>query len=476
MKKYLISLTSLLALCFASAQTEIEYWDYWVTQGPAIDEIIATFEEMHPDIKVNKNTIGGGPYNESLDLAMQSGSGPDVYVQKNVPTGLQDYVNQEYAYDLSQFEDSDDFMASFPNPESDFLEGSNMFAGGLYSAPFMGPAKPWLQLYINLDLYEEAGLVDENGEPMLPTTWDEFVENSRVITENTDAYGTGFSMQQPWAAGWWYRVCNYGGVPHDGPEGGFDYRTGEYGFATNECYGTVLSDLKMMADEGMVSPATLGLAIDDEGARASFAEGDFAHLVGGEWVIAGWEQTHPDFANYTATHLPFPGEEPQSYFGKGLGGSWFVINSETEHPEEAWEFFKFLHSPEAGAIWAKNGNGLVYNTPQPYDEYASNEAFEYIFNSSDMVRTMPEPKIRTPELSEVQVTLVGPGPDDILVGVLSGQIDDIDAALEDLSARKLEALQTGISDAQASGIDVSFEDYLFEDWEPTENYITEPGN
>jgi len=119
---------------------------------------------------------------------------------------------------------------------------------------------------------------------------------------------------------------------------------------------------------------------------------------------------------------------------------------------------------------------LVLNTPQPYDEFASNRAFEYIFNSTDLVRTQPEPTIRTPALANVQQTLVGPAPDDILVGVLSGQISDIDAALTDLDARKLQALETGVADAQAAGLEVSLDDYLFPDWNPTEDFVTEPAN
>ena len=480
MKKLIALLATLLCattlLSLASAQTTVQYWDYWVTQGPAIDEIIATFEAEHPDIVIEKNTIGGGPYNESLDLAMRSDSGPDVFVEPNRDNGFLDYVNQGYVYNLSQFEDSEAFREGFPNPATNFIEGSNVIEGNLYSAPFMGPAKPWLQLYINTDLYKEAGLVDADGNPVLPTTWEEFIANSRTVTEQTDAYGTGFSVQQPWAAGWWYRVCNYSGVPYDSLLSAFDYRTGEFTFASNDCYKTVLNDLVMMTDEGLIHPASTSLSIDDEGARALFAEGEFAHLVAGEWVIAGWEQTHPDFASYTATNLPFPGGEPESYFGAGVGGHWFAINADTDVPEAAWEFFKFLHSPEAGAIWARNGNGLVLNTPQPYDEFATNQAFEYIFNSSDLVRTLPEPTIRTPALAEVQQTLIGPAPDDVMVGVLSGQITDVDAALADLDARKMQALQTGLADAQAAGVDVSMDDYLFPDWNPAENYVTAPAN
>ena len=443
-----------------------------------MDEIIAAFEAEHPDITIEKNTIGGGPYNESLNLALQGGSGPDVFViptvSGSVDTGFREYLDLGYLYNLSQFEDVDDFMASFPNPEIDFVEGNNLINGELYTAPFNGPQRPWLQLYVNTNLYEQAGLVDENGEPQLPTTWGEFMENSRVIAENTDAYGTGFSMQQPWAAGWWYRVCNYSAVPFDGSVGAFDFRTGEYTYASNDCYKTVLNDLVTMVDEDLIYPDTLSLSIDDEGARAAFAEDRFAHLVGGEWVIGGWAETHPDFEGYTATHLPFPQAEPQGYFESLIGGQWFAINPETDVAEAAWEFFKFLHSPEAGDIWAQGGNGLVLNTPQPYEQYAENDAFAYIFNSTDMVRTFPNPAVRTPALARVQATLVGPSPDDLLVGILSGQISDVDAALGDLNQRKTQALELGVSDAQAAGADVSLEDYLFPDWNPAEDYLTEP--
>ena len=463
------------SISIAVAQVQIQYWDFWVTQGPAIDEVIATFEAQNPGIKVVKNTIGGGPYNESIDLAMQSDSGPDVFVIPNRDGGFLDYVNLNYAYNLSTFDDADAFRTNFPDPAANFLEGSNLIGGQLYSAPFFGPPKPWLQLYINTNLYEQAGLVDEEGKAKLPVTWVDFIENSRIIKEETGKAGLGFSMQQTWAADWLYRVCNYSGVPFDGFAGGMDYRTGEYTFVSNDCYREVLGDLVMMRDEGLIDGGTLSFTYDDEGARALFAEDGFAHLFAGEWVIAGWEQTHPDFSGYTATHVPFPNDEPQSFFGAGLGGTWFMINAETDHPEASWEFFKFLHSPEAGAIWARNGNGLVLNTPEPFDEYATNDAFAYIFASSDLAKPMPEPVIRNPDLAQVQITLIGPSPGDIIVGVVSGQITDIDASLADLNERKTAALLTGIADAQAAGIDISLEDYIFPDWNPTEAYITVPG-
>jgi ABC-type glycerol-3-phosphate transport system substrate-binding protein len=463
-------LASLFVLGLASAQTQIQYWDWWVTQGPAIDAIIAAFEEQNPDIDVVKTTTATTAYREGLNAAVQSGSAPDVYA---IPWEVwTEYTTQGYVYDLNQFADAEDFKATFPDPANNFVEGSNIINGELYSAPFSGPAKPWLQLYVHTGLYEEAGLVDDAGNPQLPTTWTEFVENSRIIKETTGKAGLGFSMQQSWATGWLYRICNYSGVPYDRLAGleGFDHRTGQYTFSTNPCYKQVLGDLITMRDEGLIDEGTLSLSYDDEGARALFAEGGFAHLFAGEWVIPGFSQTHPDFSEYTATHVPFPGDAPESYFGASVGGYQFVINAETENADAAWAFFKFLHSEEAGRIWSSNDQGLMLLTPQPYDEYATNDAFKYIFSSTDLVRTYPEPGIRNPAIAQLQFTLQGASPDDMIVGILSGQITDIDAALADLDARKMAALETAIADAQAAGLEVSMEDFLYEDWNPTKNF------
>jgi multiple sugar transport system substrate-binding protein len=459
---------SLFLVTFASAQTEIQYWDWLVTQEPATKAIIAAFEAANPDIKVVKTLTATTSYKETLNAAVQSGSAPDIYL---IPGEIfRDYANQGYLYDLATFPDVEEFKASFPNLENNFVEGSNIIGGKLYSAPFNGPDKPWLQLYVNTALYKEAGLVDADGNPTLPTSWADFVANSRTIKEKTGKAGLGFSMQQSWAAGWALRVCNYSGSPMDGFLDAFDWKTGQYNYSTNPCYKQVLSDLVEMSKDGTIDDGTMSASYDDEGARAKFAENGFAHLFAGEWVIPGFSQTHPDFSEFTATHLPFVNGEPQSYFGGSVGGIGYVINAESENAEAAWELFKFIHTPEAAQIWSENGQGLALQTPQPYDQYATNDAFKYIFSSTDLVRTYPEPAIRNPDAAKLQITLLGTSTDDLFVQILTGQVTDIDAALADLDKRKSEALDLAISDGAAAGLKVSRDDFVFPDWNPAESY------
>lgn len=79
-------LTVVVVSVSAQDQVTITYWDYWQTQGPAVDEIIAKFEAAHPNINIEKTTQAGGGYGELVNAAFQSGaeSTPDVFV---IPDG-----------------------------------------------------------------------------------------------------------------------------------------------------------------------------------------------------------------------------------------------------------------------------------------------------------------------------------------------------------------------------------------------------
>ncbi|MDO5345500.1 MAG: extracellular solute-binding protein [Lachnospiraceae bacterium] len=58
--------------------------------------------------------------------------------------------------------------------------------GRIYGTPRDGYA---LGLMVNVDLFKQAGLVDENGVPKFPQTWDELAEDAKAIKEATGAAG-----------------------------------------------------------------------------------------------------------------------------------------------------------------------------------------------------------------------------------------------------------------------------------------------
>jgi len=469
----LLTLVALPQATHAQDKVTITYWDWWVTQGPAMDAAIKDFMAAHPNITVEKRTIGGGPYNDTINLAFQGDSAPDVFLVEDT-NNFKSYIANGWVLPLNTFSDFSQWKATFPDPAANFTEGINVLGGKTYSAPLF-VAGPWLQLYVNTKLYKDAGLVNADGSIKLPKTVDDMIANSQVIKDKSagKAYGFGWSGTQTWAQGWWWWNCQLSNHFYSvGGLDGFNPITGKFEWSTNACIKQDAQALIKMRDAKLIYPDA---SLDDEGARAKFAEGGFAHLIGGSWVIAGWAQTHPNFKDYTATTLPLVGTaQPGGYFYKGPGGQKFAIYSKSKHPNESWELIKWLYGPSLGKAWADKGNGLTYFTPGKADQYATNDAWKNIFAMIPLNIDGPQPALRNPNVSKVQFTLNGPDPNAVLSGIYTGQITDVDAALKDLDARMTTALNNGIQDATTAGTKVSLDDFIFKDWDPTKPYLTKP--
>ncbi len=71
--------------------------------------------------------------------------------------------------------------------------------GRVYGIPRDGYA---LGLMLNVELFEEAGLVDDDGYPIYPKTWDELAETAKTIKEKTGS--AGFCLLAKDGAGGWH--------------------------------------------------------------------------------------------------------------------------------------------------------------------------------------------------------------------------------------------------------------------------------
>jgi ABC-type glycerol-3-phosphate transport system substrate-binding protein len=451
----------------AQDQVTITYWDFWVTQGAGVDEAIALFEEMNPGINVERTLQGGGNFNQLVQSAYTAGpdSTPDVFVLPDPPT-FPELIENGWLLPLNDLPGFQEWRDSFPNADFVFLEGAgNTVNGQTYSAKFFGDSV-WIKMFVNTKLYEDAGLTEAD----FPVTLDQMIENSRVIQEATGAYGFGMSGTQTWAQEWWMWQCQFSSQLWTfAPYPGWDWVNGGFDLANDECAGTALEKLVEMKNEGLIHPETVALAIDDEAARVLFATHQFAHLIAGDWVIGGWATTNPEFSEFRIIRLPLVGtEEPMGGFQSGPGGRWFGISADTEHPEEAFEFFKFLHSPEFASIWIKTNDEPLYL--MDLEEYSTTPIRADIASLNAQIVPGPSLSLISPDTAQVTFTLQGPGLADIVGGIFSGQITDINAALADLDARYQAAFDQGLADAQAAGLDVALENYILADWVPTEPY------
>ena len=443
----------------------ITYWDWWVTQGPTIDREIELFQQQYPHIKVKKTTQVVDKYPELLQLAFKGGNSPDVFLIPEKPSFL-DQVRLGWFLPLNKWA-TPEWQSQFP--AGSFAEGANVVDGKVYTAPYEGPA-PWLQLYVNTKVFKDAGLVDADGNAKLPKTWDDVREYARVITQKSGGkvYGFGFGNKQKFVLPWQMMMVQNSGAP--GGISGFDARLGQSTWASNPVYLNWIRFFMGMKQDGSIVPNAMSM--DDEMARAAFADGKFGMIVGGVWNQGGWAKTHPDFREYTLTQLPHEGPEQASYFYRSPGGQGWAISSQTKHPEEAWLWFNWLNSKEAAERWVKAGQGIRIYPEVNKPEYAPTPQFAAFLRIAQQdVKLAPAPSLQHPEMNEVKTQQTRPNIQDILEGIYSGQITDHEGALRDLEARENAELRRAIGEAQQRGVNVDPDWWKVQDWDITQDYL-----
>jgi multiple sugar transport system substrate-binding protein len=88
------------------------------------------------------------------------------------------------------------------------------------------------------------------------------------------------------------------------------------------------------------------------------------------------------------------------------------------------------------------------------------------------MRLGPMVTVRNPDVAQVALEKQALTPDfgELVQGILSGQVPDIRAAMEDLQSRSNAELERAIAAAQEKGADVSRDDFIFADWDPTQEF------
>lgn len=333
-------------------------------------------------------------------------------------------------------------------PPYSFVEGVNMIDGKIYSAPFEANTAPWIFLFINNQVFKDAGLVDDNGDALIPKTWDDVTTYAKQISESSGGKvtGLGFGNGAFNLFSWrWTVFCTA-----ESPTAAFnmDYRTGKYTMSSDPLATEFLELMVSWKNDGLFFPSSM--TIDDETARVYFAQGQFGMTVGGVWNQPGWASD--GFTDYSITTMIGKTETPKAYFYSSPGGKFWVMNSKPENPDAAAAWLRWLYSPDAGARYAQEfaiGLSVFPEANDPAKIKDQNFA-NYVAASEGRQIAGPQPGVRNPEVSAVIPDSVTPGAGDIAAGVFTDQIKDIAGALKTLEDA-MNAAQTKAIDAAVAG-------------------------
>ncbi|MEQ8676900.1 MAG: sugar ABC transporter substrate-binding protein [Aggregatilineales bacterium] len=260
----------------------------------------------------------GAGYQDVLVTELEAGTAPDVFwipgtdVARFAEAGL--ILNLAEVAAMDEDFAADDFYAG----PMGFLTTATDDMDALWGLPRDVSA---FAVYYNADLFDEAGLDYPGGEDW---NWDRFLE----ATAEIDGLGDeifGFGMNA-WWANWGYFVNAAGSsfFNEDYTDCGLN----------NEATVEGLSTAAGLFENGSAIP----WGTDSE---PPFLAGNVGMFLNGRWATPG-TIANADF-NWNVAPLPVgPSGEMTNWLFWGA----YVVNANTEHPEEAWELVRRLTNPD----------------------------------------------------------------------------------------------------------------------------------
>lgn len=283
-----------------------------------------------------------------IDVAQQSGQLPHLFNA----TGKQceKFISLGDLAAINELPGGEEFLEEF---DQEPTEGANLIDGKTY---WVYPIVRTAALVYNKDLFKKAGIVDKNGEPTPPKTLSEVVEYAKKIRA-LDNSVYGFIFPLGWAESYPVRLplSSYykPGFTKDS-QVYIDFETLTVDYSN---YKEMFQWLFDMEKDGSMFPGSVSL--DNDSARAYFAEGMIGMIPAVSWDVGVYTEQFPAKCDWGVAQYPAP--DSREFVGHWNDrGSTMVMSKKAadKNPEEIMEVYKFLYSMETRTTIFEEGINL----------------------------------------------------------------------------------------------------------------------
>lgn len=326
---------------------KITWWHSMSGAGEkAINQIVSDFNASQTGIQVE--AVYQGKYDESLNklkASLGSNSGPDLIQVYEI--GSKFMIDSKAITPVQKFIDEDGFDLSGLEPN---IIRYYTIDGKLNAMPF-NTSNPIV--YYNKDAFKAVGLDPENP----PKTYEEFEAAAKALTKDGKPGATiaiyGWFMEQLFAN----QNADY-----------LNNGNGRNGVATESLLASeagvkTLEWWKKMVDAGVL--ANLGRSTEDT--DSAFAAGQVAMTLNSTAALRKTVEAVGGKFEVGTGFLPRPASAKEGGVIVG-GASLYIMNNKSEEQQKAaWEFIKYVASPEVQAKWSVN-TGYFPITKAAYDQ------------------------------------------------------------------------------------------------------------
>ena len=297
---------------------------------------IPRFEAENPNIKVNLIYLPGSDFDTKLQSMIAGGTPPDVFSHWG-SSGFRDYLTRDLLADLSPFIERDQLDTS--DFVSDIMDiytidgkvmGIPILSGGTY-------------MFYNKDLLDYYG-VEYPTTDWDDTSWtiDAYLEKCGELTQNIDdtdlgTFGCHLGFWPADGLAWLYGGGYY-------PENAFETGFADEALMTSDpvVNGWQLRQDMVWKYHYMPQPSEA----EAFGGTSGFKNSKIGLYITGAW---GWWQFGDldEQFNWGVAALPYGAEGRK---GLVFTDPW-MMSKDSNHPDEAWEFIKFLSSQDIQQEW-----------------------------------------------------------------------------------------------------------------------------
>ena len=343
----LLTLTALLACCLSCRSDRssdqdkitITFWHSFVSSTiPALNQLIAKFEAEHPRLTIKAQYVPtGDALIQKLITAVQSKTAPDIsWIHADF---LENLVKANAIYDMDHFIKASNGLTSAE--VEDIYPALWQYAawrGTIYSLPMEATN---LALLYNKDLFRAAGL--DTARP--PQTWEELIDYAAKLTVDKNKDGKfeqiGFFLPVYPAAGPLSGWMQWQWMPFLWQAGGELINPEQSRVLYNSSAGMAALQLW----QRLYQAQQLKTFTSDY--DVAFASRRLAMAMDGPWNLPRFKELLKNI-NWAIAPLP-AGPSQQVTI---VGGEYLAIFRQSLHPNESWEFLKWIIRPDVQAMWS----------------------------------------------------------------------------------------------------------------------------
>ena len=386
-------------------------------------------------------SVKDGNMAQNLEMAIASNQAPDFFTT----SAVQKYAESGDVISVSDIKGGQEYINE--NYDEEAIEHFTMaFDGKIYKAPFYVTTTG---IAYNKDMFKKYGLVDENGEAKPPKTLKEFREYAKKLTNPAEKeYGIIIPIKMSSFPTNFTRLA----VASSGTSG-YNFKTGKYDYTVFE---PGLEAIMGMKADGSMYPGANGL--DNDTARAVFAEGKIGMIFSGSYDVAVFTSQFPAKCDWDVAPLPVADENNR--YKQVMANDGFVVMNkksiERVGEDKMLEVFKWIHSKVVVSELYKQGAGIPYNVDVIENTKINDDVYYALQTFADLRKTsfalpsvMPTDLEGTPDFKTLFNSKIWMG---------EGSIHDL---LVDLSNRS----NAGIGKKFSVSTELKKENYIYPDWD-----------